>query len=73
MLDLFFDFRVIFLLDNFDDNTDREEGDDEAFTKRNCKRLDKNACPKCYDFPFISKVKDRVKRMDKIFNIEQYT
>ena len=34
MLDLFFDFRVIFLLDNLDDNTDREEGDDEAFTKR---------------------------------------
>ena len=44
----------------------------EAFTKRNCKRLDKNACPKCYDFPFISKVKDRVKRMDKIYHIEKY-
>ena len=44
----------------------------KALTKRKSKRLDKFACEKCYDFPFIAKIKDRVTRMEKIYHIEQF-
>ena len=39
--------------------------------KRCSKYIDKNPCQKCFDFPSIANIKDRIKRMDKIFHIEQ--
>ena len=39
---------------------------------RYSKRGDKHACQKCFDFPYIQLVKDGVKRMERIFHIEQY-
>ncbi len=41
-----------------------------AVTKRSSKCIDKNACQKCFDVLSIPKIKDRIKRMDKIFYIE---
>jgi len=44
----------------------------EAVRNRNSKRVDKNACKKCFEFPSIQLVKDRIKRMEKILHVEQY-
>ena len=44
----------------------------QAMMTRNSKRGDKCACKKCFDFPFIQLVKEKVKRMEKICHIEQY-
>ena len=44
----------------------------EAMLTRSSKRADKRACQKCFDFPTIQLVKDRVKRMDRIYHVEQY-
>ena len=44
----------------------------EAIMTRHSRRGDKCACKKCFDFPFIQLVKDRVKRMEKIYHIEQH-
>ena len=41
-------------------------------TTRRCKCNDKYACQKCFDFSSIQLVKDRVKRMDRIYHIEQH-
>ena len=44
----------------------------EAVMARYSKCGDKHACQKCFDFPYIQLVKDRVKRMERIYHIEQY-
>ena len=44
----------------------------EAMIARYSKRGDKHACQKCFDFPYIQFVKDRVKRRERIYDIEQY-
>ena len=41
-------------------------------TTRCCKHNDKRACQKYFDFSSIQLVKDRVKRMDRIYYIEQH-
>ena len=44
----------------------------EAVTTRRCKRSDKRACQQCFDFKYRLVVKDRVKRMDRIYHIEKH-
>ena len=43
-----------------------------AVTTGHGKRSDKHACQKCFEFSSIQLVKDRVKRMERIFHIEQH-
>ena len=44
----------------------------EAVTTRHGKCRDKRACQKCFEFSSIQLVKDRVKRTERIFHIEQH-
>ena len=44
----------------------------EAIMTRHSRRADRCACQKCFDFPFVQLVKDRVDRMAKIYHIEQH-
>ncbi len=39
----------------------------KAVSKRSSKRMDKTACQKCFDFPNIPKIKDRVKEWIRFF------
>ena len=41
-------------------------------TTRHGKRSDKRACQKCFGFSSIQLVKDRVKRIERVFRIEQH-
>ena len=42
----------------------------EVITVRISKCMDTNACEKCFNFPSIQKIKDRIKRMHNIFHIK---
>ena len=52
--------------------THSAEYTNEAVIVRHSKRGKKCTCKKCFDFPSIQLVKDRVKRMEKSIHIEQY-
>ena len=53
-------------------STHSVECTNEAIRKRASKHIDKLTCNNCFHFPSIQSVKDRVKRMGKIYHIEQY-
>ena len=53
-------------------STHSAECTNNAVLRRNSKCNDKNVCEKCFGFHSIQLVKDRVKRIEKIYHIEPY-